>query len=131
MATIPKEFVDIVQKPTFAHFSTLMDDGSPHSSPVWIDMEGERLVVNSAEGRLKDRNIRRDPRVALSLTDPDNSYRALNIRGRVTKITREGADEHIDQMAKKYMNVDKYPFRAPNEQRVKYYIDVDRVATMG
>ena len=131
MAAIPDSFSDLLQKRTFAHLSTLMKDGSPHSSAVWVDVEGDNVVVNSAEGRLKDRNIRRDARVAISAVDPDNPYRSLNLRGRVIKITDEDADAHIDRMAKKYMDVDAYPFRSPDEKRLKYYIELDRVATMG
>ena len=93
--------------------------------------DGPLIVVNSAEGRLKDRNIRRDPRVAISVIDPDNPYRSLMIRGRVSKITNEGADAHIDKMAKKYMGVDEYPFRTADEVRVMYYIEPERVASMG
>jgi len=131
MTQIPKSHADILGKPAFAHLSTLMSDGSPQASAVWVDTDGPLIVVNSAEGRLKDRNIRRDPRVAISVTDPDNPYRSLMIRGRVTKITNEGADRHIDRMAKKYMGVDEYPFRQPNEVRVLYYIQPDRVSAMG
>jgi PPOX class probable F420-dependent enzyme len=108
-----------------------MSDGSPQASAVWVDTDGSSIVVNSAEGRLKDRNMRRDPRVAISVTDPDNPYRSLMIRGRVVKITNDGADEHINRMAKKYMGVDKYPFRQPGEVRVLYYIEPERVAVMG
>jgi PPOX class probable F420-dependent enzyme len=104
---------------------------SARASAVWIDTDGPLIVVNSAEGRLKDRNIRRDPRVAISITDPENPYRSLMIRGRVSKITNEGADAHIDKMAKKYMGVDEYPFRTPDEVRVIYYIEPERVASMG
>ncbi|MFZ1866605.1 MAG: PPOX class F420-dependent oxidoreductase [Polyangiales bacterium] len=131
MKEIPKAFADILKKPSFAHLSTLMADGGPQSSPVWIDTDGSQLVVNSAEGRVKDRNIRRDPRVAISVADPENPYRCLMIRGRVSKITKDGADEHINRMAKKYMGVDEYPFRQPGEVRVLYYIDPESVATMG
>ena len=131
MKEIPKAFADILKKPSFAHLSTLMADGSPQSSPVWIDTDGSQLVVNSAEGRVKDRNMRRDPRVAISVADPENPYRCLMIRGRVSKITKDGADEHINRMAKKYMGVDEYPFRQPGEVRVLYYIDPESVATMG
>lgn len=131
MAEVPESHADILDKPAFAHLSTLMSDGSPHSSAVWVDTEGPFILVNSAEGRLKDRNIRRDPRVAMSVTDPDNPYRSLTIRGRVTKITTEGADAHIDSLAKKYMGVDEYPFRSPTEVRVIYYVEPERVATMG
>lgn len=131
MQEIPKSFADILKKPSFAHLTTLMPDGSPQASPVWIDTDGPRLVVNSAEGRVKDENMRRDPRVAISVTDPDNPYRCLMIRGRVSKITKEGADAHINRMAKKYLDKDEYPFRQPGEVRVLYYIEPESVATMG
>jgi len=131
MKQVPDAYADILSKPAFAHLSTLMKDGSPQSSPVWIDTDGPLLLVNSAEGRVKDRNVRRDPRVALSVCDPQNPYRSLMIRGRVTKITNEGADAHIDRMAKKYMDVDEYPFRAPGEKRVLYYIEPLSVSVMG
>ena len=98
---------------------------------MWAEYDGDYIVVNSAKGRLKDRNMRADDRVAVSATDPDNPYRALMIRGRITKITEEGADEHIDRLAKKYLNEDKYPYRVPDEVRVKYYIEPIKVATMG
>ena len=131
MKQIPESHSDILDKPAFAHLSTIMADGSPQASAVWVDTDGPLIVVNSAEGRLKDRNIRRDPRVAISVIDPDNPYRSLMIRGRVSKITNEGADAHIDKMAKKYMDVDEYPFRTPDEVRVMYYIEPERVASMG
>lgn len=131
MKKIPESHADIFDKKAFAHLSTIMPDGSPQASAVWVDTEGPYILVNSAEGRLKDRNIRRDPRVAISVTDPDNPYSSLMIRGRVAKITNEGADAHIDKMAKKYMGVDEYPFRTPDEVRVLYYIEPERVAAMG
>jgi PPOX class probable F420-dependent enzyme len=131
MAAIPENFRDILDKKSFVHLATKMSDGSPQVSPVWVEYDGEHIVVNSAKGRLKDRNMRADERVALSATDPDNPYRSLMIRGRVTKITEEGADDHIDALAKKYLNEDKYPFRTPEEVRVKYYIEPIKVATMG
>jgi PPOX class probable F420-dependent enzyme len=131
MKQIPESHADILEKPAFAHLSTIMSDGSPQASAVWVDTDGPLIVVNSAEGRLKDRNIRRDPRVAISVTDPDNPYRSLMIRGRVSKITNEGADAHIDKMAKKYMGVDEYPLRTPDEVRVIYYIEPERVAATG
>jgi PPOX class probable F420-dependent enzyme len=128
---IPQSHADIFDKPSFAHLSTVMPDGSPQASAVWVDTDGPTILVNSAEGRLKDRNIRLDPRVAISVVEPDNPYRSLMIRGRVAKITSEGAGEHINGMAKKYMGVDEYPFRQPGEVRVLYYIEPERVATMG
>ena len=131
MKKIPDSHADIFEKKAFAHLSTIMPDGSPQASAVWVDTDGPYILVNSAEGRLKDRNIRRDPRVAVSVTDPENPYLSLMIRGRVSKITNEGADAHIDKMAKKYMGVDEYPFRTADEVRVIYYIEPERVAAMG
>ena len=131
MAAIPAEYRDIFEKQTFIHLATTMRDGSPQVSPVWVELEGDQIVVNSAKGRLKDRNIRADERVALSATDPDNPYRAVMVRGRVARITEEGADDHIDKLAKKYLDKDKYPFRTPDEVRVKYFIEPIKVATMG
>jgi PPOX class probable F420-dependent enzyme len=131
MTAIPENFRDILEKKSFVHLATTMEDGSPQVSPVWVDFDGERIVVNSAKGRVKDRNMRASDKVALSATDPDDPYRALMIRGRITKITEEGADEHIDKLAKKYLDKDEYPFRAPDEVRVKYYIEPVKVATMG
>ena len=128
---IPENYVDIIDKKAFAHVATLMKDGSPHVSPVWVDRDGGNLVINSAEGRVKDRNLRRDARVAVSITDPDNPYRSLTVRGKVVEIKTEGADAHIDAMAKKYMGVDEYPYRTPTEVRVIYVIEPERVSVMG
>lgn len=131
MKPIPESHADILAKRAFAHFTTLMADGSPQASPVWVDTDGPRIVVNSAQGRLKDKNVRRDPRVAVSVVDPDNPYRSLMIRGRVAEITTEGADAHIDKMAKKYIDVDEYPYRQPGEVRVMYFIEPERVSVTG
>lgn len=129
--SIPASHADILDKKAFAHFTTLMPDGSPQTSPVWVDHQDGLILVNTASGRVKDKNVQRDKRVAISVTDPDNPYRCLMIRGKVTKITHDGAEEHIDKMAKKYIDQDKYPWRAPNEKRVLYYIEPESVATMG
>jgi len=131
MCEIPQAYADILGKKAFAHLATLMPDGSPQVSPVWIDYRDGRVLVNSAKGRIKDTNIRRDPRVAVSVTDPDNPYRCLMIRGRVVEITEEGADRHIDVMAKKYLGQDTYPLRSASEVRVLYSIEPDRVGVMG
>jgi PPOX class probable F420-dependent enzyme len=130
-AQIPKQFVDLFQKRAFAHLATLMPDGAPQVTPVWCELAGGRVVVNSAKGRQKDRNLRRDPRVALSLQDPENPYRYLEVRGRVIEITEQGADAHIDALAKKYMGVDRYPYRKPGEVRVIYRIEPERFTSMG
>lgn len=131
MAQIPEKYRDIFTRKSFVHLATLMPDGSPQVSPVWVDLDGDHILINSAEGRLKDKNIRRDSRVALSVTDPDNPYRHVAIRGKVVDITTEGADEHIDRMAKKYMDKDKYPFRSPDEVRVLYRIEAEKIGSMG
>ena len=124
---LPEKAKDILSKQTFAHLATLMPDGSPQVTPVWVDYEGDQIVVNTAEGRTKPQNMRNDPRVALSATDPDNPYEAVIVRGRVSEMTHEGADEHIDAMAKKYLGQDTYPFRQMGEQRVKVYIEPEVV----
>ena len=125
--SIPESHVSLLKKPVFAHFVTLMKDGSPQSTPVWVEYDGTHVLVNSAIGRIKDQNVRRDPRVALSLTDPENPYRYLEIRGRVVEITQKGADELIDKLAFKYLGKEKYPFRQPGEQRVTYKIAPEKV----
>jgi PPOX class probable F420-dependent enzyme len=130
-AAIPEKFRDLFQKKAFASLATLMPDGKPQVTPVWCDFDGTHLIVNSAKGRVKDRNMRRDPRVSVALIDPENPYRYLQLQGRVVEITEEGADKHIDKMAKKYMGVDKYPLRQPGEVRVMYKIEPERAQTMG
>lgn len=124
---LSRQAKSIIEKKTFAHLATLMPDGSPQVTPVWVDHDGDRVVINTAEGRAKPRNMRNDPRVALSATDPDNPYEAVIIRGRVVEMTRDGADEHIDAMAKKYLDRDRYPFRQSGEQRLKVYIEPEVV----
>ena len=130
-AKIPEKYLDLFKQAAFANLATLMPDGCPQVTPVWCDFDGERVIVNSAKGRVKDRNMRSNPRVALSIVDPKNPYRYLEVRGRVTEITEKGADEHINKMAKKYMNVDVYPYRAPGEVRVLYKISPERFSSMG
>jgi PPOX class probable F420-dependent enzyme len=131
VAAIPQDYLDLTKKKAFAQLATLMPDGSPHVSPVWFEYDGKEIIVNSAKGRVKDRNVRRDPRVGIDIVDPDNPYRHLSIRGRVVDITETGADEHIDKLAKKYMGLDKYPKRQPGEVRVIYRIEPERSHSMG
>src|SRR5262245_14227215 len=125
-----QDFTDLFKKRSFAHLTTMMSDGSPHASPVWIDFDGKHVIINSARGRVKDKNMRRDPRVAISIQDPDNPARFLAIRGQVVDISETGADKHIDAMAKKYLDVDKYPYKQPGEIRVIYKIRPDHCFTM-
>jgi PPOX class probable F420-dependent enzyme len=131
-ATLPSGVKKLFQGQNFAHLATLMRDGSPQVTPVWVDLTGGDLIlVNTAEGRTKPRNVRRDARVAISIIGADNAYANATVRGRVVKITHEGADESIDRLAKKYLGADKYPFRQPGEQRVILIIEPEHVTASG
>ena len=131
MAAIPDQYKDLLQKKAFAHLGTLMKDGSPQVTPIWFGYDGTNILINSAKGRLKDKNMRKRPQVALSIADPENPYRYMQIRGKVIEVTENGADAHIDSLAKKYLDQDKYPFRQPGEVRVIYKVEVERVQVMG
>ncbi len=131
MAKIPEKYLDLFNKKAFGSLGTLMPDGSPQVTPVWVDRDGDTVLVNTAKGRQKDKNIQRDPRVSVTLIDPDNPYRYLEIRGKVVEATDKGAKDHIDKMAKKYLGVDKYPYAQPGEQRLLLKIRPERVNTMG
>ena len=122
MVSLPESHRDLLTGPNFAHLTTLMADGSPQVTPVWIDAEGDVVLFNTAEGRVKTRNLDRDGRVALSIQDVQNPYRYLQIRGRVIEKTHAGADAHIDRLAQKYLGQETYPWRSPSEQRVTYKI---------
>ncbi len=131
-AAFPDKYLDLFQKKAFGALTTLMPDGSPQTTPVWIDYQNGELWVNSAVGRQKDRNMRRDPRVAIAIVDPDNPYRYVEVRGRVKEITENGADAHIDSMAKKYLGQDKYGNRRDaSERRVLYKIGIEKALSMG
>jgi PPOX class probable F420-dependent enzyme len=127
---IPSSHLDLFKKKAFAHLATVMPDGKPQVTPIWVDYDGRNVVFNTAEGRQKDKNLQRDARVAMSILDPDNPYRYLEVRGRIVERTHSGADQHIDAMAKKYLNQDKYPFRQPNEVRVIYKVQPEHVTSM-
>jgi PPOX class probable F420-dependent enzyme len=131
MTEIPKAYLDLFSKPAFAHLVTLMPDGSPQVTPVWVDLDGNTVIINTAKGRLKDRNMKRDPRVALAVSDPANPYRYVQVRGRVSDISENGGDAHIDKMAKKYPNQDSYPYRQAGEVRVVYRITPEHVQAYG
>ncbi len=126
--TIPSSHLDLFEKKAFANLATVMPDGTPQVTPIWFDWDGKHLLVNSARGRIKDRNMRRNPAVAVAILDPENPYRYLEVRGRVVEITEKGAEEHIDALAKKYLGVDKYPYRAAGEVRVIYKIKPETVS---
>ena len=128
---IPQKYADLFEKQAFGNLATLLQDGSPQVTPVWVDFDGKHVCVNSAKGRVKDKNMRRDPRVAIALQDPANPYRYLEVRGRVVEITENGADDHINKLSQKYLGKPVYPHRRPGEVRVIYKIEPQRVSSMG
>jgi PPOX class probable F420-dependent enzyme len=127
MANLNKEQVELLKKPVFAHVATVMPDGTPQSTPVWIDTDGTAVLFNTAKGRVKARNIESNPVVAISITDTEDPYKMVEIRGRAELID-EGADEHIDKLAKKYLGKDTYPFRQPGEERVIVRVTPESIA---
>jgi PPOX class probable F420-dependent enzyme len=130
--TVPDKFLPVLKnKKAFAQLATIMPDGSPQVTPVWFFYENGKFIVNTARGRVKDANMRKDARVALSISDPDNPYAHVSVRGKIVRETEEGADASIDALAKKYLGVDKYPGRKPGEVRVIYEIEPTSVSTMG
>ena len=132
MATSLDKFLDLIkEKKPLAALATTMPDGSPQVTPVWFDWDGKHLRVNTAKGRVKQRNMQQGSRVALAIVDPDNPYRYVQVRGRVALATESGADEHINQLAKKYLGKDRYPFGQPGEVRVRYEIEPLSVQGMG
>jgi PPOX class probable F420-dependent enzyme len=131
MAAIPESHKDLFAKAAFASLATVGRDGIPHVTPVWCDFDGTHVLVNTARGRKKTRNLERNKNVALAIMDPQNPYRYLGIQGRVVDMTEAGADAHIDKMAKKYLGKDKYPYRAPGEVRVLVKIAPERTHAIG
>jgi PPOX class probable F420-dependent enzyme len=115
----------------FAFLSSLMKDGSPHVTPTWVDIEDDNILINTALGRIKQTNISRDPRIALSIIDQDNQYEMVTVRGKVSEqITGDVAEKHIDKLARKYINLDKYPRRSKDEQRVILKIKPEKIFHM-
>ena len=126
---LPDNVVKLIQGKNFGHLATIMPDGSPQVTPVWVDYENGFILVNTAEGRAKPRNVRRDKRVAISVADQNNPYSMASIRGKVVEITNKGGDAHIDKLAKKYIGKDKYPWRKPEEKRLILKIEPLHLAT--
>lgn len=128
MASIPDDFHDLFEKKTFAHVATLTDEGLPHVTPVWIDYDADDglLLVNTERHRQKAKNAEHNPAVGVSMTDPDDPYRRLSVIGDVEDITTDGAREHIDELAQRYMDVDEYPNPIESE-RVILRIRPERV----
>jgi PPOX class probable F420-dependent enzyme len=122
---------ELLKGKNFCHVATLRADGSVHGVPVWVDVQDGRPVLNTAEGRAWPRNLERDPRITLTVPNSENPYEYVELRGRVAERTHEGADEHIDQLAKKYMGVDTYPLRQPGEQRLIIRVEPEHAKVMG
>jgi PPOX class probable F420-dependent enzyme len=119
----------IIESPNFAYIATINKDGSPQVTPVWVEHDGNYIVVNSEQTRRKVRNVKRDPRVSLSIADAANPYHYVNITGHVVEVTAEGGFEGIDRLAKKYIGQDKYPWNKPEDVRVQIRIAVDKIST--
>jgi PPOX class probable F420-dependent enzyme len=117
----------LFQGKNFGFLATLMPDGSPQVTPTWVDVDGDYVIINTAQGRLKHKNVSRDPRVAVSVTDQANPYNMVTVRGKVVEQTTNGAEEHIDKLAKKYLGMDRYPGRAPGEKRLILKIRPEKV----
>jgi len=124
---ISEPIAKLLEGRNFAFVATLMKDGWPQITPTWVDLEDGKILVNTAEGRLKQKNISRDGRVAISVIDQNNTYHMVTVRGRVVEQRKEGADEHVDKLAKKYLGVDRYHRRSPNEKRIIIKIKPERV----
>ena len=125
-SVIPEQARSLFKNKNFAFLSTIMKDGSPQISPVWVDIDGDDILINTAQGRVKQKNVARDPRVAISIVDNANPYTMVTVRGKVVEQAAEGADRHIDLMAKKYLGMDKYPFAMPGEKRILLRIKPER-----
>lgn len=126
-STLNRSAKALLAQPVFVHVAVVRPDGTPHVTPVWVDVDGDNVVINTALGRTKARNIHKDTVVAVSMLDPKNPYQAIAFQGTVTEVTEEGADAHIDFLAKKYLGLDVYPNRQPGERRIKIVIRPDKI----
>lgn len=129
--TIPDSHSDILRKAGFAHVATIGPRGEPQCTPVWYDWDGARLKVSQTTTRQKYRNLRREPRVALAITDPENPYRYLEVRGRLDRVETDEGNAFINAMAKKYMDLETYPYTSPDEQRIVLFVEPEHSTSMG
>jgi PPOX class probable F420-dependent enzyme len=130
MARLDDKARSFLEQPFVGEVTTLRPDGSPHTTVVWVDVDTDEVIFNTAVGRAKERYLRKDPRVSLIVVDPENSYRWVSVSG-TAELSTEGADDEIDRLAKKYLDKDEYPWRKPEEQRINVRIRPDRVETTG
>jgi PPOX class probable F420-dependent enzyme len=124
---IPQKVLDLFQKPALAHLATLMPDGTPQVTPVWVDFDGKYILINTARGRRKELNMQHNPQVGLDIVDPADPWHWISIRGKIAEITEKGAREHINKLSKKYTGNEQYQFEQPDEVRVICKITPDRV----
>ena len=122
---------ELIARPVLATLATLNPDGSPQVTPLWVDLDGDDVVFNTARGRKKARNLERDARVGVTVIDPDDQYNVVAFRGTVVDISTEGADAHIDWLAHKYLGVDSYPMRREGEVRIRVTVRTDRITMQG
>jgi PPOX class probable F420-dependent enzyme len=118
----------LINAKNFAHIATINKDGTPQNSPVWVEMDGEDILINSEKGRVKVRNVKRNPHVSLSIMNMENPYQYMQVCGRVTEVTERGGQEGIDRLAKKYLGEDKYPWNGPDDVRVSIRIEPERIS---
>ncbi|HUG16790.1 MAG TPA: PPOX class F420-dependent oxidoreductase [Thermomicrobiales bacterium] len=131
MATIPTEYRDLLDRPILVSLATIQPDGQPQVHPVWADLDGTHVRVNTAQGRRKHLNMQERPKVTVLVTDPDDAFRWMEIRGTVRKVATDGADAHIDKLARDYMGVEVYPNHRPDESRIICYVEPTRVIASG
>jgi PPOX class probable F420-dependent enzyme len=130
MATLSEKAREFLQQPFVGEVTTLRRDGSPHTTVVWVDVDTDEVIFNTAVGRAKERYLRKDPRVSLIVVDPEDPYRWVSVSG-TAELSTEGADAEIDKLAKKYLGKDEYPWRSPDEQRINVHIRPQRVDSYG
>jgi PPOX class probable F420-dependent enzyme len=129
--TISPGFTKLMREPAYCQLATLMPDGSPQNTQVFVETDGEHILINTFEGSQKERNVRRDPRVAVNVVDPTNAWRTASVRGRVVDVTTEGADRRLDELAKKYLGEETYPFRQPGDVPLTMKIAPEKINEMG
>jgi PPOX class probable F420-dependent enzyme len=129
--TISPGFLKLLREPAFCQLATLMPDGSPQNTQVWVETDGEHILINTIEGSQKEKNVHRDPRVAVNVVDPTNAWRIAMVRGRVVEITTEGAVRQIDRLAKKYLDEETYPFHRPDRVRTTIKIAPEKINKIG
>lgn len=128
---IPQGYRDLLETTALIHVATIGPDGEPQSNPVWFDWDGENIKFSQTKTRQKYRNVERDPRIAVSLVDPENPYRYLEVRGEVTEVEEDPDNDFINAMAKKYLGMDEYPYHQPGDERIILYVKPEHTTQMG